>query len=108
MPGIDPSVVVHKLNVDPAHKPIIPKFHRFNLERYMAISEEVDKLLKAKFIGEAHYPGWLANIVMMKKPNGKWRICIDYADLNKACLKDSFPLDRDDRRPKSLRGTLNR
>ena len=33
---------------------------------------------------------------MVKKPNGKWRICIDYTDLNKACSKDSFPLPRID------------
>ena len=60
------------------------------------ISKEVDKLLKAKFIREAHYLKWLANVVMVKKANEKWRICIDYTDLNKACLKDSFPLPRID------------
>ena len=60
------------------------------------IGEEVDKLLKAKFIKEAHYPEWLANVVMVKKPNKKWRICIDYTDLNKVCLKYSFPLPRID------------
>ena len=62
----------------------------------MTISEEVNKLLKAKFIREAHYPRWLANVVMVKKPNRKWRICIDYTYLNKACPKDSFPLPRID------------
>ena len=56
MSGIDPSVIVHRLNVDPAHKHVIRKHRRFNLERYTTISEEVDKLLKAKFIREAHYP----------------------------------------------------
>ena len=71
MPGIDPSVIVHRLNVDPTHKPIIEKHHRFNPERYTTISEEVDKLLKAKFIREAHYPEWLGYVVMVKKPNGK-------------------------------------
>ena len=40
------------------------------------------------------YPEWLANIVMVKKNNGKWRMCVDFTDLNKACLKDSFPLPR--------------
>ena len=60
------------------------------------ISEEVNKLLKAKFIRKAHYPEWLANIVMVKIPNKKWRIYINYTDLNKACSKDSFPLPRID------------
>ena len=91
MPRIDPSVV-HRLNVDPAHKLVIQQHCRFNRKQYMAINEEVDKFLKAKFIRKAHYPKWLANIAMVKKPNEKWRICIDYTDLNKACPKDSFPL----------------
>ena len=78
------------------HKPVIKKCHRFNLERYTAINEEVEKLLTANFIREVHYPEWLANVVMVKKPNGKWRICIDYIDLNKACPKDSFPIPRID------------
>ena len=43
-----------------------------------------------------HYPDWSANVVMVKKANGKWRICIDYTDLNKACPKDSFPLPKID------------
>ena len=62
----------------------------------MVISEEVNKLLKAKFIRKAHYPEWLANVVMVKKPNGKWKIYIDYTDLNIACPKNSFPLRRID------------
>ena len=56
MPEIDPSVIVHRLNFDPTHKPVIKKCRKFNPERYRTISEEVDKLLKAKFIREAHYP----------------------------------------------------
>jgi hypothetical protein len=52
--------------------------------------------LKARFIREVHYPDWLANIVLVKKSNGKWRMCIDFTDLNKACPKDSFPLPRID------------
>ena len=91
MPGIDPSIIVHRLNVDPAHKPVIQKHQRFNSERYTTINKEVEKLLIAKFIREVHYPEWLANVVMVKKSNEKWRICIDYTDLNKACLKDSLP-----------------
>ena len=46
------------------------------------------------FIREVHYPEWLANVVLVKKANGKWRMCVDFTDLNKACLKDSFPLPR--------------
>ena len=59
-------------------------------------NEEVEKLLVAKFIREVHYPELLGNVVMVKKPNGKWRICIDYIDLNKACPKDSSLIPRID------------
>ena len=42
------------------------------------------------------YPEWLANIVVVPKKGGKWRVCVDYTDLNEACPKDSFPLPRID------------
>ena len=58
--------------------------------------EEVDKLLTANFIREVFYLDWVANIVMVKKANGKWQMCVDITDLNKACPKDSFPLPKID------------
>ena len=64
----------------------------FTQERDKAIADEVRKLLKANFIREVYYPNWLANVVMVKKDNEKWRMCIDFMDLNKACPKDSYPL----------------
>ncbi|KAL5545894.1 hypothetical protein UlMin_005581 [Ulmus minor] len=96
MPGIDPNVIVHRLNIDPNFKPIKQKRRTFNTERYMAINTEVDKLLKAGFIEEANYPDWIANVVLVKKANGNWRVCVDFTDLNRACPKDSFPLPRID------------
>ena len=61
-----------------------------------AVAEEVEKLLGACFIREVFYPDWLASMVMVKKNNGKWRMCVDFMDLNKTCPKDSFPLPRID------------
>ena len=68
----------------------------FAQERDKAIAEEVRKLLEAGFIREVYYPDWLANVVMVKKPNGKWRMCVDFTDLNRACSKDSYPLPQID------------
>ena len=51
-------------------------------------------LLDAGFIRKVYYPEWLANMVMVKKANGKWRVCVDFTDLNKAGPKDSYPLPR--------------
>ena len=60
------------------------------------MAEEVRKLLEAGFIREVYYPDWLVNVVMVKKNNRKWRMCVDFTDLNRACLKDSYPLPRID------------
>ena len=60
------------------------------------INEEVEKLKKNGFVQEVHYPDWLANVVVVRKKNGKPRVSIDFTDLNKACPKDSFPLPQID------------
>ena len=93
MGGIDPTVITHKLNISPSFKPVKQK-RSFASERQKAINEEVKKLLKAKVIREVEYPDWLANVVLIKKAKGKWRLCIDFTDVNRACLKDNFPLPR--------------
>lgn len=64
------------------------------MEKYETIAEEVERLLVARFIKEAHYPEWLSNVVLMKKSNGKWRMCVDFTNLNKACRRTVFRTDR--------------
>ena len=64
----------------------------FAQERDKAIAEEVRKLLEVDFIREVYYPDWLANVVMVKKANGNWRMRVNFRDLYKACPKDSYPL----------------
>ena len=61
-------------------------------------------MLSIGFIWEVYYPNWLVNVVLVKKANGKWRICVDFTDLNKACSKDSFPLPRIDQLVDSTAG----
>ena len=87
MPGIDPSVMVHRLNVSPSFPPVRQKKQVFAQERDRAIAEEVGKLQEVGFIKEVYYLNWLGNVVMVKKANGKWRMCVDFTDLNKACPK---------------------
>ena len=78
MPGTDPSVTIHRLNVPPSFPPIRQKMRVFAQEKDRAIAKEVGKLQKAGFIKEVYYPDWLANVVMVKKVNGKWRMCVDF------------------------------
>ena len=94
MPGIDLSVIVHRLHVNPDFPLVRQKKRVFAQERDKAVAEEVRKLLEAGFIREVYYPNWLANVVMVRKNSRKWRMCIDFTDLNKACPKDSYPLPR--------------
>ena len=56
----------------------------------------MDNLLRAGFIREVKYSESLANVVVVPKKGGKWRVCVDYTDLNETCPKDSFPLPRID------------
>ncbi|KAG7567917.1 Reverse transcriptase domain [Arabidopsis thaliana x Arabidopsis arenosa] len=104
MPGIDPSIICHELNVDPSFKPVKQKRRKLGVERAKAVNDEVDKLLKIGSIREVQYPEWVANTVVVKKKNGKDRVCIDFTDLNKACPKDSFPLPHIDRLVESTAG----
>ena len=89
-------MIEHHLAVSPDARPIRQKVRRQALERQDVIRLEIDKLLRAGFIREVHHPDWLANPVVVPKANGKWRVCVDYTDLNKACPKDPFPLPRID------------
>src|SRR5438128_3025972 len=92
MPGVPREVIEHHLAVSPDARPIRQKVHQQALECQDVIRLEVDKLLRAGIIREVHHPDWLVNPVVVPKANGKWRVCIDYTDLNKACPKDPFPL----------------
>jgi hypothetical protein len=97
MPGIDETIITHKLAITSNSKPVAQRKRKHGEERRTTVDEEVAKLKKAQFIEEIKYPEWLANVVMVKKNNGKWRMCVDFTDLNKACPKDPYPLPSIDR-----------
>ena len=59
--GIDPNVMLHRLNIDPNHRSVCQKRRPMTAKRYASLKEEVDKLLANKFIREARYPTWVAN-----------------------------------------------
>jgi len=92
MPGIDPDFLCHHLSMDATVRPVRQRRTKFNKERRLVVREETQKLLSAGHIREIQYPEWLANVVLVRKANGKWRMCVDFTDLNKVCPKDSYPL----------------
>ena len=96
MPGIPTEIIQHKLNVNPVSKPMQQRRRVFAPERDQVVRDKVARLLSAGFIREVYYPDWLANVILVKKANEKWRMCVNFTDLNRAYPKDSFPLPRID------------
>jgi hypothetical protein len=96
MPGISRDVAEHSLDIRAGARPVKQTLRRFDKEKHRAIGEEIHKLLAAGFIKEVFHPEWLANPVLVRKNDRKWRMCVDYTGLNKACLKVPYPLPRID------------
>ncbi|XP_056688689.1 uncharacterized protein [Spinacia oleracea] len=90
--GIDQKMICHKLDVSVEARPIKKKKRKYSSRNNKAIAEEVKKLQEAGFIEPCIYPKWLASVVMIKRANGSWRMCVDFTDLNRACPKDCYPL----------------
>jgi hypothetical protein len=91
MPGIPRDVAEHSLYIRAGARPVKQHLRHFDEEKRRAIGEEVHKLM-----AEVFHPEWLANPVLVKKKGGKWRMCVDYTGLNKACPKVPYPLPRID------------
>jgi hypothetical protein len=94
MPRIHREMIEHKLGIDPAFKLIKQKERKYTPKRHETIRQDVNKLLEVEFIGPIDYPSWLANSVLVEKPEGFWLMCIDYTSLNKACPKDEYSMPR--------------
>ena len=94
--GIDPAFICHHLNVNPSITAKKQPPRHPSREHVDAIRDEVAKLKHAGAIKEVFYPEWLANTMVVKKKSEKWRVCVDFMDLNKTCPKDPFPMPRID------------
>jgi hypothetical protein len=95
--SVSRSIIKHNLHINPSAKPRKQKLPKMPDEKIAATKVEVQRLLDAGFIREVQYPTWLANVVMVKKKNDKWRMCMNFTNLNKCYLKDDFPLSRIDK-----------
>ncbi|XP_075481218.1 uncharacterized protein LOC142521929 [Primulina tabacum] len=74
------------------------------LKKDKVIDVHVKDLLKAGHIREIQFSTWLSNMVLVPKSTGKWRMCVDFRDLNKACPKDHYPLPKIDQLVDSTSG----
>ena len=94
--GIYLNFICHQLNVNPSIVPKRQPPRRSSKKHAEAIRSEVAKLKQARAIKEVFYPQWLTNTVVVKNKTGKWRVCVDFTNLNKACPKDPFPMPKID------------
>jgi hypothetical protein len=93
MLGLPKTLIEHCLKVNPKATPKKQHLRRFAPNKREAIKKELAKLPAAGFIKEVYHPEWLANpILVLKKNNNQWRMCVDYTDVNKHCPKDPFML----------------
>jgi hypothetical protein len=91
MLGVPKELIEHCLKVDPKATSKKQRLRCFALDKREAIKKELAKLLTAGFIKEVYHPEWLANLVLvLKKNNNEWRMCVDFTDLNKYYPKDPF------------------
>jgi hypothetical protein len=102
--GVSRDIIEHKLEVNPSARPKKQRPNKMSDKKVAAVKVEVQRLLDVGFIHEVYYPSWLANVVMVRKNNGKWRMCTDFTDLNKRCPMDDFPLTRNDKVVDSVAG----
>ena len=93
---MDPEFIVHRLNVDPLFPPKKQKSRRSAKKHVEAIKLVVKRLKEAGAIRKIFFLKWLANTMVVKKKNGKWRVCVDFTDLNQVCPKDPFPMPKID------------
>ena len=97
MSEVDPKFIVHRLNVDPSFPPKKKKPKRSAKEHVEAVKMEVNKLKEAEAIKEMFFSEWLANTAVVRKKNDKWRICVNFTYLNRACPKNPFLMPKIDR-----------
>ena len=91
-PRVDPSFICHHLNVNPSITSKRQSPRRLSKEHIEAVRNEVMKLKQVRAIKKVFYSEWLANTVVVKKKNRKWRVCMDFIDLNKAYPENPFPM----------------
>ena len=91
VPRVDLTFITHRLNVDPLVTPKKQKPRRSTKPHVEAVKEEMKKLKQARAT-KVFFPKWLSNTMVVKKKIGKWRVCVDFTDLNRACSKDPFPI----------------
>nr|GEW01138.1 reverse transcriptase domain-containing protein [Tanacetum cinerariifolium] len=90
--GVPRRLVRHAQNVNHSVPPIAQKRRALGTEKGNVVTMEVEEWVKARIVRPVKYPTWILNLVLVKKADDTWRMCIDFKNLNSACPKDYYPL----------------
>jgi hypothetical protein len=78
MQGLDPKFYQHTINLAKDAVPVQQRHYRLNPNYATRVKEEIDELLKVRFIRSVKKATWLSSIVIFPKKNRKLRVCLDY------------------------------
>jgi hypothetical protein len=92
MPGLDKSIVEPWLPLKKGFRPFQQWAHQMRTEVLEEVKKEIEKMLEAGFIRPCRYAEWISSIVPVQKKDGRWQVCVDFKDLNRATPKDEYPM----------------
>jgi hypothetical protein len=92
MPGLDRSIVEHQLPLKKGFQPFQQRARKMKAEILEEVRKEVEKMLEAGFIRPCKYAEWISSVVPVQKKDGRWRVCVDFRDLNRATPKDEYSM----------------
>jgi hypothetical protein len=92
MPGLDRNIVEHQLPLKNGFRPCQQQARQMKAEVLVEVKKEVEKMLEAGFIRPCRYAEWISSVVTVQKKDGRWRVCVDFRDLNRATPKDEYPM----------------
>ena len=98
------SLVEHSIDTGD-QRPIRQSLRRHPMARLDTIDRQVDELIQDDLVEPAASP-WASNVVLVRKKDGSYRLCVDYRALNEVTYKDSYPLPHIDTCLGSMNGAV--
>jgi hypothetical protein len=92
MPGLARSIVKHWLPLKEGLRPFQLRARQMRTEVLEEVKKEIEKMLEAGCIRPCRYAEWISSIVPVQKKDGRWRVCVDFSDLNRATPKDEYAM----------------
>jgi hypothetical protein len=92
MPGLDRSIVEHRIPLKLGYRPFQQQARQMKAEVLEEVKKEIEKMIAAGFIRPCKYAEWISSIVPVQKKDGRWRVCVNFRDLNRATPKDEYPM----------------